>query len=44
MAKDTYEEHQKRMLKILEAPVPTPPLVERIKGAIRKRKLPKIGM
>ena len=44
MPKFTYEDHQKRMRELLKQPVSTPPLVERIKGAIRKRKLPKIGL
>ena len=44
MAKFTYEEHQKRMRELLKPKGVVSPVEERIKMAIRRRKLPKGGV
>ena len=41
--KFTYEIHLEKMRKALMPPTPVSPLAERIRLAIRKRKLPKVG-
>jgi len=40
--KFTYEEHLERMRKALAPPTPVSPLAEKIRMAVRKRKLPKL--
>lgn len=37
----SYEAHKKRMRELLKPPAATPPLFERIRGAIRGHRLPK---
>lgn len=43
MPKFDIKEHEKRMRELLKPPAPISPLAERIRGAVRRRKLPKIG-
>ena len=40
--KFTYEEHQERMRKALAPPVFVSPLAEKIRTAVRRRRLPKV--
>lgn len=44
MPKFDLEAMEKRMLEKLKPPAPVSPLAERIRGAVRKRKLPKVGV
>ncbi len=39
--KFTYEDHQQRMRELLKPRPPLLPLAERIRGAVRRRKLPR---
>lgn len=40
MAKFDMREHERRMRELLKPPTPISPLADRIRGAVRKRKLP----